>query len=273
MNKKGFTLIELIVCIAIIGVIAMIAVPSFSSYMAKYNQEQCNKQTLGVTDLYLSFIENENIPDSYENYNEFLAMNPTIKCPEDGVYQWNIVSKSLYCTKHTNIQKIGYPYYKSLYDQMKNDQRDMSDEEFKLKYGFSKLVAGGSNYLKWLRVEMLAAGYTNWTDSPDIIYDMITAGKGLKEGETLYEVPLVLKDDLIIFFSRHGSNFDQAQWKGDVIYCPYNGKFYKSTRIHPNGYADSTSVLRGAGTTDSTTISEYIKWLESEGSGWEEVRD
>lgn len=43
-NKKGFTLVELIVVIVILGILAVIAVPAYNSYTekAKINKEQTN---------------------------------------------------------------------------------------------------------------------------------------------------------------------------------------------------------------------------------------
>jgi type IV pilus assembly protein PilA len=37
MNKKGFSLVELMVVIAIIGILSAIAVPSYKTYIVKAN--------------------------------------------------------------------------------------------------------------------------------------------------------------------------------------------------------------------------------------------
>lgn len=45
-NNAGFTLVELLVVIAIVGILATIAIPSFTSFMSKAKQSEA-KQVLG----------------------------------------------------------------------------------------------------------------------------------------------------------------------------------------------------------------------------------
>lgn len=55
MKRKGFTLIELMIVISIIGVLAAIAIPNFRSAREKSNQRACyanQKTVLGALEMY-----------------------------------------------------------------------------------------------------------------------------------------------------------------------------------------------------------------------------
>lgn len=55
MNKKGFTIVELVIVIAVIGILAAVLIPTFSSVIDKANaskalQEARNKYTVAYAD-------------------------------------------------------------------------------------------------------------------------------------------------------------------------------------------------------------------------------
>lgn len=63
-NQKGFTLIELMIVIAIIGILAAIAIPQFSSYRAKsYNTASVSDVRNLRTDLEAYYAEWEMYPN------------------------------------------------------------------------------------------------------------------------------------------------------------------------------------------------------------------
>jgi len=65
MNSKGFTLIELMIVVAIIGILAAIAIPSFMTYQCKSKQTEA-KQALGqIAKLEVAFqVEHDTYTDS-----------------------------------------------------------------------------------------------------------------------------------------------------------------------------------------------------------------
>lgn len=55
-NKKGFTLVELIAVITILGVICMIAIPSYNNYIKKAKDKKCEAEELAIIDATKTFI-------------------------------------------------------------------------------------------------------------------------------------------------------------------------------------------------------------------------
>lgn len=55
-NKKGFTLVELIAVVTILGVICMIAIPSYNNYIKKAKDKKCEADRLAIIDATKTFI-------------------------------------------------------------------------------------------------------------------------------------------------------------------------------------------------------------------------
>ena len=63
-NQKGFTLIELMIVIAIIGILAAVAIPQFASYRAKgYNSQSLSDIRNLATDLESYYSSNAEYPN------------------------------------------------------------------------------------------------------------------------------------------------------------------------------------------------------------------
>ena len=82
MDKKGFTLIEMIVVITVIGVLAAIAVPSLMAYIDKGKASDCeiNRKALVLK------LEAERAQAPGASMEEIIKNNPEIQCPAGGIY-------------------------------------------------------------------------------------------------------------------------------------------------------------------------------------------
>jgi len=84
-NKKGFTLIELMIVVAIIGILAAIAIPNFLKFQAK------SKQSEAKTNLKAGFTAETSYFGENNTYGDFATVNwEPIGTKQ--IYQYEIVS-------------------------------------------------------------------------------------------------------------------------------------------------------------------------------------
>jgi len=69
-NEKGFTLIELMIVVAIIGILAAIAIPNFMNYQCQANQREGQAQLSNLrTALETYYAENNTYTNDFGNMN------------------------------------------------------------------------------------------------------------------------------------------------------------------------------------------------------------
>lgn len=88
-NISGFTLIELMIVIAIIGVLASIAVPNFRHARDKARQTKCFEfSTLLTRTTEIYNLERRVAPGDVKDLGPFLGKGKLPICPTKGEYQW-----------------------------------------------------------------------------------------------------------------------------------------------------------------------------------------
>ncbi len=68
-NKKGFTLIELMIVVAIIGILAAIAIPNFLKFQAKSKQSEAKTNLKGIYTAETAYYGENNTYNTFERVN------------------------------------------------------------------------------------------------------------------------------------------------------------------------------------------------------------
>lgn len=109
-NSKGFTLLELIVVIAIMGVLAMVSVPILTQYINRSEVGVCEANRQEFLHSFIVYQSSGDNTGSLEQaiagtIPEMLTDKNNLKCPSGGTY--SVVNGSIVCSVHGAIGSSG----------------------------------------------------------------------------------------------------------------------------------------------------------------------
>lgn len=96
---KGFTLIELIIVIFIVGILSAIIVPGYSEYIKKAEETACDTNSSQLERMYQVHLESQNIEHTDAVFEQFLQEYDENICPDYGIITY--VEGQIECSVHT----------------------------------------------------------------------------------------------------------------------------------------------------------------------------
>lgn len=96
--NNGFALIELLLVIAMLGILSAVAIPSFLGYIERAKQQVCHANTINIERMYYTHLFMENIEHTEVVFTQYLQEYGEDLCPDGGVISY-VVGKVL-CSVH-----------------------------------------------------------------------------------------------------------------------------------------------------------------------------
>ena len=84
VHNKGFSLVELMVVMAILAALVLIAVPSYKGHIKRGTQQVCNANCMQLERMYHAYLLMENKDHTAFVFNEFLQKHEGTICPANG---------------------------------------------------------------------------------------------------------------------------------------------------------------------------------------------
>lgn len=265
MKKKkngGFTLVELIVVVAILAVLMAILIPQYIQYVARARKQTCNSNCYELSSLLNMETGLRGMPLSDEQIKELTGFKATSGklvsdtqhiCPENGdvtiTYSTKNATYSLMCSKHGNVNGVLEKALQAAQEAVKNPGTNW--------WGNDQYRAAYKKYLE-------DNGLTDF-EIDDAIRALV--GEPPLPDEAKYLVPYYVKSDKgrvpIMYVSGTGVLGSGNQWAAYMI--NYNGVWYKSAKKNYNETKiDSEGVAGFNGLTAAeiqAQLNDTSKWL------------